>query len=140
MFYTINMLCEQPEFKQVIYTNTHEYRNELRRIFCMESSNYPNIDHSIDNESRDELEYDEKTMSRALDRIYSKTKDHALFQETYGKAAGCMLSTDHEIGLAVLCSYDYLDVFIPSYREYMLTGVFDTTSIYYMNLYNKLYD
>lgn len=133
------LYCEEKDFVQQSYHNTNEYRNEMRRIFCMNSSNYPDIDSSIDNESRDELEYDEQTMSAALDRIYENTKDHVLFREIFEKAAGCMLSTDHEIGLAVLCSYDYLDVFIPCYREYMLTGVFDTTSIYYINLFNKLY-
>lgn len=133
------MLCEQKEFKQVTYKNTHDYRNELRRIFLMNSSNYPLIDDSVDDESRDELEYDDKAMSRALDHIYSKTKDNELFQEIYEKAAGCMLSNDPEIGLTILCSYDYLDVFIPCYREYMLNGIFNTTSIYYINLFNKLY-
>ena len=63
-----------------------------------------------------------------------------LFQEIYTKAAEYMLSTDIEIGLAILCSYDYLDVFIPCYREYILNGMFDTTSIYYLNLCNKLYN
>jgi hypothetical protein len=133
------LYCEENEFVQQTYSNTNEYRKEMRRIFCMNSSNYPHIDNSIDSESRDELEYDEKTMSAALDRIYTKTRDHPLFKDIYEKAAGCMLSTDPEIGLAVLCSYDYLDVFIPCYREYMLTSVFDTTSIYYVSLFNKVY-
>lgn len=132
------LYCEEKTFVQQTYSNTNEYRAELRRIFCMDSSNYPDINSSIDNESRDELEYDEKTMSVALDRIYANTNDHRLFKEIFEKAAGCMLSIDPEIGLAVLCSYDYLDVFIPCYREYMLTGIFDTTSIYYVNLQNKL--
>lgn len=133
------MLCEQTEFKDVMYNDTNGYRNEIRRVFCMNSANYPTVDNSIDSESKDELEYDESAMSSALDRIYANTKDHSLFKEVYEKAAGCMLSTDPEIGLAVMCSYDYLDVFIPCYREYMLTGVFDTTSIYYVNLFNKVY-
>ena len=133
------LYCEEKDFVQQRYHNTNEYRNEMRRIFCMDSSNYPDIDSSIDNESRDELEYDEQTMSAALDRIYENTKEHVIFRQIFEKAAGCMLSTDHEIGLAILCSYDYLDVFIPCYREYMLTGTFDTTSIYYINLFNKLY-
>jgi hypothetical protein len=134
------MLCEQPDFKPITYKNTHEYRNELRRVFCMDSSNYPTIDNSIDDESKDELEYDEVAMSASLDLIYAKTKNHPLFIEIYEKAAGCMLSTNPEIGLAVLCSYDYLDVFVPCYREYMLNGIFDTTSIYYIHLFNKVYD
>jgi hypothetical protein len=133
------LYCEEKEFVQHTYNDTNEYRNEMRRIFCMDSSNYPDIDASIDSESKDELEYDEKTMSVALDRIYVNTKDHPIFKEIFEKAAACMFSTDPEIGLAVLCSYDYLDVFIPCYREYMLTGMFDTTSIYYVNLFNKLY-
>lgn len=131
--------CEQSDFVQQTYNNTNEYRNEIRRIFCMDSSNYPDIDNSIDSESRDELEYDEQTMSAALDRIYANTKNHSIFNKFFEQAAGFMLSTDREIGLAVLCSYDYLDVFIPCYREYILTGIFDTTSIYYINLFNKLH-
>ena len=42
-----------------------------------------NIDDSIDIESKDELEYDEKTMSVALDRIYANTKDHPTFKEIF---------------------------------------------------------
>ena len=78
-------------------------------IFCLFHTNNFSENNSIDSESRDELEYDEQTMSAALDRIYANTKNHSIFNKFFEQAAGFMLSTDHEIGLAVLCSYDYFN-------------------------------
>jgi len=131
--------CEKSDFEPVVYNNTNMYRNEMRRVFSMNAVNYPAINEDIDQESKDELEYDEENVSRALDRLYSKTKDHPLFTELYEKAAACMFSVEPEIGLTILCSYDYLDTFIPCYQEYMLTGELNTTSINYVDLSNKLY-
>jgi hypothetical protein len=65
----------------------------------------------LDDETRDELMYDSMATSRLMDFIFSRTKDRAPFQTLYSVAAGAMMSMDLEIGLCVLCSYDYLAEF-----------------------------
>ena len=66
---------------------------------------------SIDNETKDELDYDETASSKFLNSVYEKTKNKKEFQKLFDLAAACMFSTDREIGLAVLFSYDYLALF-----------------------------
>ena len=50
-------------------------------------------------------------MSAAMDEIYEKTKHLEQFQSLYISAAALMFSTDPNIGLAVLFSYDYFSLF-----------------------------
>jgi|SaaInlV_150m_DNA_4_1039716.scaffolds.fasta_scaffold42573_2 hypothetical protein len=137
---TIMLECEKDGFEPIMYNDTAQYRESLRKLFSMNKANYPAVSDDVDVESKDELEYDDDATSRALTHIYSNTKEHPLFKRFYSKAAEFMFSTEYDIGLTILCSYDYLDVFIPCYREYMLTGVFKTSSIHYMKLYEKLYN
>lgn len=96
------------------YETTTEYRISLRNLFKMNPKNYiintePDYDiTSIDDETRDELSYDETAASGIMNYIYEKTRAHPLFQKLYELSAGLMFSTDNEIGLSVLLSYDYL--------------------------------
>jgi hypothetical protein len=71
-----------------------EYQRDIQQLFRMEG------------ESNEE--YNDAAATKALDFLYSRTKDSPHFQEIYKLAAAIMLSEDPEIGLAVLCSYDYL--------------------------------
>jgi hypothetical protein len=57
------------------------------------------------------MSYDESAISKGLDIIYDKTKDHPLFKTIYQNAAAKMISTNNEIGLAVCISYDYFKYF-----------------------------
>jgi len=95
----------------VRYNNTIEYRQSLRLIFNMSDSKYPLLSDDIDPVSKDELEYDEDAAKIAMDFVYETTKHNPIFKELYLLAATRMFSTDLEIGLSVLFSYDYLEIF-----------------------------
>ena len=97
----------------VKYSNDKEYRNCLRKIFSM-NTNYTWNDSDItdlDDVSQDELLYDSDATTNFLDFIYDKTKNNTLLIELYTLAASVMISTDTNIGLAVLFSYDYFIYF-----------------------------
>jgi hypothetical protein len=70
-----------------------------------------NIQQDWDEETIDEMSYDESAISKRLDSIYDKTKTHPLFKTIYQNAAAKMISMDNEIGLAVCISYDYFKYF-----------------------------
>ena len=88
----------------------------------MNSQRYPDIVHSdIDDVSRDELEYDETSADLAMQYIMENTRNQPLFHTLYEQAASFMFSTDINIGLAVLFSYDYLLLFHECLCEYFLS-------------------
>jgi len=96
------------------YDNTQEYRGCIRRLFHMNIiTQKPEIneDEPLDEETLDELDYDEDASMLAMDFIYSKTADNVLFRELYTIAATRMFSTDLETGMTILFSYDYLLLF-----------------------------
>jgi len=101
------------------YENNEEYRFCIRQVFQMNPSIYQsNIDalkthnqEELDQETQDELSFDEDAMKRGMDYIYSRTKRNVLFQKIYSIAAAKMISMDPEIGLAVCFSYDYFHSF-----------------------------
>jgi len=95
------------------YKNNAEYRESLRQLFKMNPQNYNESTKQLDldDETRDELEYDEVSAKIAMDWIYATLKTNPLFQDLFLRAAAKFLSEDHEIGIAVLISYDYLDSF-----------------------------
>jgi len=132
-----------------MYSTTEEYRQFLRQITEMKKGKYYSDDTysinpssgEIDTETLDEFEYDDLAMSVFLDHVYSLTKDSPIFQKLYSDAAALMFSTDLEIGLAVLCSYDYLADFYTFFllhknsvkpEELILTEE-------YIRLHNKLH-
>jgi hypothetical protein len=65
----------------------------------------------FDDETRDEMSYDEDAAKRVMDAVFGATRRDPLFQHVYDLAAARMFSVDREIGLAVLFSYDYLSKF-----------------------------
>ena len=104
------------------YTNNTEYRQCLRQVFQMNSKNYPETIEQIpdlDDETRDEMSYDETAASATMDYILATTKDNPLFQTLYDLAAGRMFSTDRDIGLTVLLSYDLLKLFYPCFIDFV---------------------
>lgn len=127
------------------YSNDFEYRKSLRRLFQMNSSNYPsNIESDIDPVSRDELEYDEQSAEIAMECVISKTRENPLFYALYEQSATFMFSTNIDIGLAVLFSYDYLLLFHRCLSDYFksLTDsneTFTDQNENYKALYNKLF-
>jgi len=70
-----------------------------------------NTQQDWDEETIDEMYYDESAVSKGLDAIYKKTKNNLLFKNIYQNAAAKMISMDNRIGLAVCISYDYFKDF-----------------------------
>lgn len=107
------------------YTNTAEYRRCLRSIFDMDAENFilnkNAYSEPLDDETADELSYDETAAEKFMDYVYEKTKDHPLFQATYDIAAGFMFSMDRNIGLTILFSYDYLREFYACFMTYAMS-------------------
>jgi hypothetical protein len=68
-------------------------------------------DETIDEETRDEMMYDNDAVITVMGNLYDLTRDNVLFQNLYDLAAEKMISTNREIGQAVLFSYDYLPLF-----------------------------
>lgn len=130
------------ENMRIRYSDTTQYRNILRRLFSMDKNNYPavSLDNDIDIESKDELEYDEAAANEHMDLIYNRTKHNSLFHKIYMKGASFMLSDDVNIGVAIMFSYDYLELFIPCYLDFCKDPEnFNETNSNYKVLYNKLY-
>jgi len=98
----------------VQYNDTKEYRQCLRRVFRMDLNkrtgysdlSFSQMDEDLDEESNDELLFDDKAISFGLDWLYELTNDKQDFKELYDQYAGRMFSTDRLIGQAVLCCYD----------------------------------
>ena len=99
---------------KLIYSTSAEYRQCLRIFFKMNSETCEkNVQTDWDTETIDELSYDEEAAANVMDYIYTKTANNGLFQKIYESAAAKMISENHEIGLAIAMSYDYLSFFQP---------------------------
>jgi hypothetical protein len=121
------------------YNNNTEYRKSLRTLFRMNTSATDlNID--IDEETRDEMLYDDLSTSTVLEYVFNQTKHHILFQRLYDGAATLMFSTDRNIGMTVLFSYDYLVLFHPCICEFLNTANLDENGSNYVSLRKKLLD
>lgn len=128
---------------KVQYTNTTEYRICLRELFSMKKENidktlqeYNTVD--IDEESLDELAYDQESSDKVLTNIFESTKDNAIFQDLYSRAAALMISEDMNIGLAILFSYDYLHLFHRCLIAYFSDNSFSETNPHVVALAKKL--
>lgn len=99
----------------VNYNNNTSYRECLRQVVNMDISklNIPwdQMDDDLDEETKDELLFDNYAMSSTMDYIYDKTKENDFFKEIYLLGASKMFSTDPNIGLAILFSYDFFALF-----------------------------
>jgi|LauGreDrversion4_1035100.scaffolds.fasta_scaffold116359_3 NAD(P)H-dependent flavin oxidoreductase YrpB (nitropropane dioxygenase family) len=101
------------------YKTNQEYRNWIRRIFHFTKdakTYYANLkendfETNIDEESKDEMDYDYDSMKIGLDIILEKTINETIFKEMYTFAAAAMFSTDVKVGQVVLCSYDYFHLY-----------------------------
>lgn len=122
------------------YSDNRSYREAIRQIIGMPDTQYiHNSSDYDDEETGDEQYYDETYMTRFLDDTYALTREHPIFKELYEIAAGKMLSLDHEIGLAVLMSYDYLYFFYGCLLDYMSSpGSFGKQNDNFLSLYAKI--
>jgi hypothetical protein len=103
----------------ISYKTNQEYRNWIRRIFHFTKDaktysanlNEKDFETNIDDESKDEMDYDHDSMKIGLDIILEKTLHETIFKEMYTLAAAAMFSTDVKVGQVVLCSYDYFHLY-----------------------------
>ena len=120
------------------YSDNTSFRNALRDVFnmkCIEDVN--NSD--LDDESRDELLYDEKTVNNCMTFILETTKDNPIFIELYQITAGRVLSTDLGIGLSILFSYDNLKLFHLLLKDFFKDPYnYDKSFDSYKKLYNHI--
>ena len=124
--------------KDLIYKNDFEYRKTVRQLFCMVSPNNPDLD-EVDEITRDEQDYDAESTEHMMNYLFNQTKYNVGFQSLYDIAAARMFSMDRSIGLAVLCSYDYLALFHKCLcRFFEDQDEFDETSNEYQALYKKI--
>ena len=89
----------------------------------------------IDNEeSRDELLFDDNQITVGLDILYNNTIKDTQFAELYISAASAFMSIDPMIGQATLCSYDNLYNYIIACKEYLSGSLYSESTI---KLFNK---
>ena len=126
---------------KVEYNDNKSYRECLRKIANMDISNL-NIPfdqmEDLDEETKDELLFDENAMNKTMDFVFEKTINNDCFKELYLLGSSKMFSLDENIGLAVLFSYDYLELFHLCLVEFFEKNEFNEKSIYYINLKNKI--
>jgi|UniRef100_A0A6C0INE8 hypothetical protein len=129
------------------YSTNSQYRQSLRLLFRMNNEQYKEkiavlqqqLGDDLDDETKDETEFDDTAATDAMDYIYEKTKDSALFQQIYSAAAAKMMSIDPNIGLAVCFSFDYLDTFHSCIMTYFNEpDTFNETCSQYVTMMNKL--
>jgi len=93
------------------YENNFQYRQCLRDVFSMDvTKNTPKwdqMDSDLDDETKDELIYEDSAISNGMDYIYNATKDNNEFKQLYLNAATLMFSQNPDIGLSILFAYDY---------------------------------
>lgn len=116
-----NLLFYPTDIK-IYYKNDIEYRKVMRSLFQM-TCNILSITDDIDEITQDEWNYDSESTSPFMDFIYESTHENPVFQELYKKSAGLMLSEDEGIGLAILFSYDYLELFHNVLCDYFKSGL-----------------
>lgn len=104
-------------YSEHMYSTNAEYRSEIRKFFNMDFSQAV-LDPQIDEISQDEQLYDEIASKIATDKIFERTKDNPLFQRVYDICAAKFFSTDREIGMVVLCSYDFFWYFKQALEDY----------------------
>ena len=101
------------------YNDTEQYRQCIRALFEMDQAIYEQCIKDIENHNqevlddvtRDEISYDGGAAMKVMDYVYTCTKDIVEFKELYSSAAMRMFSEDPNIGIAILFSYDYLQLF-----------------------------
>jgi hypothetical protein len=100
--------------KKIEYIDNKGYRQCLRELFSMNAANYAEkvntikMQEELDEETEDEISYDNDSAVKLMDDIFSNTKDNKLFDIVYKLAAAKMISEDPSIGQVVLFSYHYL--------------------------------
>ena len=125
----------------ISYHSNKEYREWIRILFHFSPNTYSNfadisvseidiMDTEMDEETKDELEFDMDKMNEVMEILFLATKEHSFFRELYLHAAGRMFSTDPSIGQAVVCSYDTFSWYYTCVRHFLLSNRIDDLSEY----------
>jgi len=105
----------------LLYETDLEYRVILREFYNMNCDK--KVKHlketEIDEVSLDEMLFDDENVLQVMDEIYKQTSHHVFFKEMYTYAAGLFISWDAQIGVTVLCSFDYFRWFYPCLRDFL---------------------
>tara|TARA_B100000900_G_C20511094_1_gene688023 strand:+ start:432 stop:773 length:342 start_codon:yes stop_codon:yes gene_type:complete len=112
----------------------------------MKVENYPEkikeleekLGEEFDEETRDEIEYDDESAKKMMDYILENTKDMIIFKTLYEKAASKMLSIDIDIGMTILFSYDYLPLFHKCLCKHFTDNSLTENSVEYKNLMKSI--
>jgi len=110
--------------------NKENYEDKIKKI-----ENHNN--EILDDETRDEISYDDDSSKMMLEYLFQKTQYIEEFSELYKKAAARMFSIDETIGHAILFSYDYLYNYHCCLVDFF-NGVFSKNSNSYKVLVKKL--
>ena len=124
-----------------MYSNSKEYRDAIRKFFNMNIENIKvEIDqYDYDEETQDELLFDESAMNIGMTNILKKTAGNNLFDELYSLAAAQMISLDRETGLCILLSYDYFYDFCNVWNVYLENpSELSEKNTYFIILRNRL--
>ena len=127
--------------KTISYHSNQEYRVWIRTLFHFSPNTYSNFadisvsdlditEIEMDEETKDELEFDTEKMNEIMEILFLATKEHLFFQELYLHAAGRMFSTDLSIGQAVVCSYDTFSWYYTCVRHFLFHDRIDDLSEY----------
>ena len=96
------MTYSYPVHLNIQYSNNNEYRDCIRQVFQMNARNFPDTSMlELDDETQDEMMYDDKSANDMMDFIYERTKLKDEFIDLYSKAASFMFSIDTNIGLTI---------------------------------------
>jgi hypothetical protein len=121
----------------VSYQTNEEYRECLRKVFFMKDVD-SDCNDLADEETRDEMNYDEDTLSAVMDLILEKTLGIPAFDELYLLGAAKMISESKDIGMVILMSYDFFPWFHLCLGHFLRTGELSTTDSVFLDLKARL--
>lgn len=103
-----------------MYSNSKEYRESIRSFFKMKIDEIESEikQYNYDEETNDELLFDDAAINIGMTNILEKTNGNLLFDELYSLAAAKMFSLDRETGLCILLSYDFFSDFYNLWEFY----------------------
>lgn len=130
----------------MIYSDNIEYRNSIRKVFQFDLNEKYSYDGKVNNYdeldeiSRDELLFDNKSMVNGMNELFYATKKNSIFQDLYKSAAARMFSESMEIGQAVLCSYDTFSWYHTCVWFYLNSGITEVISCAEYNNLQKYFE
>ena len=124
-----------------MYSNNKEYRQAIRKFFNMNVDNIQKeiSQYNYDDETQDELLFDDIAIGSGILNIIEKTKENKLFDDLYCLASALMISTNKETGVCILLSYDYFSDFLNVWNEFIENPTeFSENNISFVLLKNRL--